>query len=54
MLTRNLFLEDMDRNYCPLFLFRRSLEMANKCKVGVVKAYDVDLNHAFDQDDSKN
>lgn len=38
----------------PPILFRRSLEIANKCKVGVVKAHDVDLNHAFDQKDSKN
>jgi len=28
--------------------------MANKCKVGVTKAYDADLNHTFDQNDSKN
>lgn len=58
ILTRNLFLEDMVRNYChsPLlpFSFRRSLEMANKCKAGVMEAYDVDLNHTFDQNDSEN
>lgn len=35
-------------------IFFSSSETANKCKVGVVKAYDVDLNHAFDQNDSKN
>lgn len=34
-------------------LFRRNLEMANKCKVGVVKAYDVDLNKAFDKNGFK-
>lgn len=33
--------------------FRRSLETANKCKVGVMEAYDVYLNHAFDQNDSE-
>lgn len=48
----------MVRNYChspPLpFSFRRSLEMANKCKAGVMEAYDVDLNHTFDQNYSEN
>lgn len=28
--------------------------MASKCKTGVMEAYDVDLNHAFDQNDSEN
>lgn len=28
--------------------------MVNKCKVDVVKAYDVDLNYALDRNNSKN
>lgn len=28
--------------------------MANECKADVMEAYDVDLNHAFDQNDSEN
>ena len=42
------------QTWLPPILFGRSLEMANKCKVGVVKAHDVDLTHAFNQNDSKN
>lgn len=44
----------MVRNYCPPLSFRRGLEMANMCKAGVMEAYGVDLNHAFDQNDSEN
>lgn len=37
----------------PIF-FRRSLEIASKCKLGFVKACDADLRQAFDQNVSKN